>query len=160
MIKHNENQHNFREATRDDIPEIVRLLADDHLGSKREDYRLPIPDYYYAGFEGVLSDPSNTIIILEKDHNIIGTMQLIMMHGISHRGARRMQIESVRVASELRGQGIGKQMIAWAIERAKEEHCRFVQLTSNKERPDAHRFYEQLGFAKNKEGFSLDLYSL
>lgn len=147
----------FRQAGRADLGEIVRLLADDHLGQGRERYVEPLPEGYAAAFQAITQDPNNELIVVEQDGAILGTMQLTFIPSLSFQGSRRMQIESVRVDAPYRGQGIGQKMMAWAIERARERGCRFVQLTTHKDRPDAHRFYDRLGFVASHKGMKLDL---
>ena len=147
----------FRQAVRGDLAEIVRLLADDHLGQGRERFVEPLPEGYAAAFHTITHDPHNELIVVEQDGAILGTMQLTFIPSLSFQGSRRMQIESVRVDAPYRGQGIGQKMMHWAINRAREEGCRFVQLTTHKDRPQAHRFYRRLGFVASHEGMKLDL---
>lgn len=147
----------FRLAARSDLPAIVALLADDDLGSGREDASLPLAPHYVAAFEAIDADPNQESIVAELDGRIVGTMQLSYLPGIAHRGAWRGVIEAVRVASELRGQGIGAQMIEWANARFTARGCRMAQLTSHRSRTDAHRFYERLGWDKSHYGFKYKL---
>ncbi len=148
---------NFRRAKRDDLPEIVRMLADDFLGNSRERYENPLPESYIKAFEEIEADKNNELIVAEKGGEIIGTLQLTFTPSLSFQGGKRATIESVRTDGKYRGQGIGKQLMKWAIERAKEENCAFVQLTTNSERADAHRFYENLGFTGSHLGMKLYL---
>jgi GNAT superfamily N-acetyltransferase len=147
----------FRLATRADLPEIVRMLADDELGRQRERYENPLPDCYYAAFEQMDGNPSLELVIAEMDGRIVGTLQLIFIPSISFQGGLRAQVESVRVDRPLRGQGIGKQMMEWAVERARQRGAHVVQLTTHKTRIDAHRFYEQLGFNGSHLGMKISL---
>jgi GNAT superfamily N-acetyltransferase len=135
----------------------VRLLADDPLGSQRERYADPLPTVYYEAFAEVSADPATEIVVVERDGEVVGTLQLSFIAGLSHMGARRAQIEAVRVDHRFRSLGIGARLLEWAIERARERACRFVQLTTHVERPDARRFYERLGFVASHVGMKLDL---
>lgn len=149
----------IRKATKTDIPAIVRLLADDILGSTREAAVRSelLQSSYHNAFAAIDSDHNQFLAVAEFRGNVIGTLQITYITNMSHRGARRAQIEGVHVDSSLRGQGIGQYMMEWAIAEAKQYDCRFVQLTSNSLRKDAHRFYERLGFIASHQGFKLDL---
>lgn len=145
----------FREASRDDLQTIVNMLADDHLGTTRESPDDLTP--YEAAFDAITSDPNQILVVCERDGAIAGTMQLTITPGLSHKGASRMTVEGVRVHREARGSGIGGDMVRWAITQARERGCRMVQLTTDKTRPDAHRFYERLGFEPTHIGYKLKL---
>lgn len=147
----------FRQATQADLPEIVRMLADDFLGSQRERYENPLPESYLKAFAEIEADKNNELIVVENEGEIIGTLQITFTRSISFQGGKRATIESVRVDDKYRGQGIGKELMKWAIERAKQENCVTMQLTTNSERTDAHRFYETLGFQKTHLGMKLKL---
>lgn len=147
----------FRVAIREDVAEIVRLLADDELGSQREQVDEPLPDSYYSAFEQIDRDPNHELIVAEDNGNVIGTLHLMYLPSISYQGGLRAQIESVRVGKERQNQGIGSQMMKWAINRAKERGAHIVQLTTHKSREDAHRFYEWLGFQNSHLGMKLSL---
>ncbi len=147
----------FRQATREDLPEIVRMLADDFLGRRRERYENPLPESYVKAFEEIETDKNNELIIAEKDDEIVGTLQITFTPSISFQGGKRATVESVRVDAKFRGQGIGKELMLWAIERAKEENCVAIQLTTNSDRKDTHRFYENLGFKGSHLGMKLYL---
>lgn len=147
----------IRRATRDDVAEIVRLLADDPLGSQRERYARPLPEVYYDAFREIERDPSNELVVVEADGEVIGTMQLTFIPGLSAQGAKRAQVEAVRIDGAHRGRGIGNRLLEWAIDRAREEGCRSLQLTTHKSRLDAQRFYLRLGFVASHEGMKLDL---
>lgn len=149
----------IRRATRSDLPSIVRLLADDPLGSRREAYRDPLPQSYTAAFQAIDSDPRQELVVVEHDGRVIGTLQLTFIPGLSFQGGTRAQIEAVRVDREFRGHGIGGRLFEWAIARAREQGCRLVQLTTNASRADARRFYERLGFVASHVGMKLDLES-
>jgi GNAT superfamily N-acetyltransferase len=144
----------FRPAVAEDLPAIVALLADDALGASRE---APGDPAYAAAFAAMEADPNEHPIVVERDGRIAGFMQIGLTPGLSRRGATRGVIESVRVASDLRGAGLGAAMIRWAVEFCRARGCALVQLTSDKSRTDAHRFYAGLGFANSHEGFKLEL---
>ena len=147
----------FRDATLADLPAIVMLLAEDTLGEKREDPSLPLDPAYERAFRTITTNPDQRQIVAEQDSVVIATMQLTFIPGIAFRGAWRGQIEAVRVANALRGQGIGGTMIDWAVQQCRERGCRMVQLTSDKSRGAAHRFYERLGWTRSHEGFKIKL---
>ncbi len=149
---------NFRRATRADLPAIVKLLADDPLGAKREQYSVPLPQSYYEAYAAIERDENNELIVVEdKKQQILGVLQITFLPTITYKGGWRALIEGVRVASEARSSGVGKQLFVWAIGRAKERGCHMLQLTSDKARPDAIRFYEGLGFVASHEGMKLKL---
>ena len=147
----------FRRAERRDVPAIVALLADDALGAKRERLDDPLPGAYYAAFEAVEAQRGNEIIVGDLDGRIVACLQLVVTHGLARQGRSRATLESVRVASDLRNRRIGEKLVAFATERARSAGASFVQLTSDKSRTDAHRFYERLGFKASHEGMKLDL---
>ena len=147
----------FRLAERKDVPAIVRLLADDALGAKRERLEDPLPGAYDAAFAAIGAQRGNEIIVGEADGRVVACLQLVVTPGLARQGRSRATLESVRVASNLRGRRIGEKLVAFAIERARNAGAGFVQLTSDKSRKDAHRFYERLGFKASHEGMKLDL---
>lgn len=153
----NESPVNFRRALRDDVPAIVALLADDALGAQRESYAIPLPDSYYLAFEAINADPNNSLVVAEANGQIIGVLQLTFIPNMTYRGQWRALIEGVRVSSNARSIGVGAQLLQWAIRSARERGCHLVQLTSDKARPDAIRFYEALGFVASHEGLKLRL---
>lgn len=145
----------FRQARAEDVPAIVAMLADDPLGAAREGD--PGDGRYLAAFERIDADPDDELIVAERDGKVVGTMQLTYLAGLSRLGSERCQIEAVRVAASTRGQGLGRKMIVWAIGRARARGCAMVQLTSDKSRTDAHRFYDSLGFTDSHVGYKLKL---
>ncbi|MEQ9638509.1 MAG: GNAT family N-acetyltransferase [Alphaproteobacteria bacterium] len=147
----------FRAATVDDLPAIVALLADDALGSGREDASLPLDRRYGAAFENMAADPNQLLLVAVADETVVGCLQLTFIPGLSRLGMWRGQIESVRIADGQRGSGLGRRMIEHAIGLCRERGCGLVQLTSDKSRADAIRFYEQLGFQPSHEGMKLSL---
>lgn len=147
----------FRNAIKQDLDRIVEMLADDVLGSKRECYQNPLPESYYQAFDAIESDPNNELIVVCLGDQIIGVQQITFTPYITHQGGWRATVEGVRTSSSHRGLGLGSKMIQWAIQRAKERGCHLVQLTTDKKRPDAKRFYEHLGFTATHEGMKLNL---
>src|SRR5262245_36172101 len=142
----------FRRATRSDVPDIVRMLADDPLGAEREAFTSPLPTSYYAAFEAVDQDPHNELVVVILAGRVIGVLQMPFIPSLTYRGGWRALIEGVRVDASVRSSGIGKRLFEWAIARARERGCHLVQLTSDKSRPDAICFYENLGFVASQEG--------
>jgi GNAT superfamily N-acetyltransferase len=147
----------FRPAVRADLPDIVRLLADDPLGATRESYASPLPDSYHAAFQAIEDDRNNELIVVAFEGRIVGVLQITYIPYITYRGGWRALIEGVRVDSSLRSSGIGRRLFSWVIERAARRGCHLIQLTSDKARPDAIRFYESLGFVASHEGLKLHL---
>ncbi len=147
----------FREAIEEDVPALVQLLAKDVLGAKREDISTPLNLRYTKAFLSIQMDSNNELTVVESDGDLAGMLQLTFIPYLTHTGSWRCLIEGVRVADSYRGKGLGTEFINWAIERAKERKCSLVQLTSDKQRPDAIRFYEALGFKATHEGFRLKL---
>jgi len=147
----------MRRARRDDLETIVRLLADDPLGARRERYELPLPPEYAAAFSAIDSDPNQELAVAVIDGEVVGVLQLTYLPNLTYRGGWRALIEGVRIAASVRSQGIGRFMFEWAVERARERRCHLVQLTTDKARPDALRFYQSLGFAASHEGMKLSL---
>jgi ribosomal protein S18 acetylase RimI-like enzyme len=146
----------LRRAESKDLPSIVDLLADDPLGSTREGADTGYGPYECA-FEDISADPRQLLVVAVNEQEIVGTLQLTVIPGLSRRGARRAQIEGVRVSRRYRSRGLGAAMIQWAIGESAARQCALVQLTSDKSRVDAHRFYERLGFAATHEGFKMSL---
>jgi GNAT superfamily N-acetyltransferase len=145
----------IRQATVTDVPAIIMLLADDEIGASRETPRDRAP--YDESFAAIAADPNQLLAIGERGGEIVATMQLTFIPGLSRRGTWRAQIEGVRVASIARGDGLGEELIRWAIMQARSRGCALVQLTSDARRQDAHRFYERLGFVASHTGFKLAL---
>ncbi|MET7286781.1 GNAT family N-acetyltransferase [Streptomyces sp. NPDC005573] len=145
----------IRRATEDDIPAIVAMLADDPLGALRESPDDLTP--YLAAFEQLDADPNQQLVVAVREGRVIGTLQLTLIPGLSRRGASRALVEAVRVHADERGSGLGGRLVQWAIDTSRRLGCHMVQLTSDKSRTDAHRFYERLGFTASHEGFKLSL---
>tara|TARA_B100001146_G_scaffold175408_1_gene156620 strand:+ start:34 stop:504 length:471 start_codon:yes stop_codon:yes gene_type:complete len=148
----------FRKAEEGDIQSIVKMLADDELGSIREDYKIPLPKRYYDAFQNILQDKNQELIILENDSKeIIGSLQLTFIPYLTYQGGLRAQIEAVRIQKKFRGDGFGKKIFKWAINRSRDKGAHLVQLTTDKQRPDAIEFYKALGFKDSHKGMKLHL---
>jgi GNAT superfamily N-acetyltransferase len=145
----------IRRTTARDIPAVVAMLADDPLGAQRESPDDLSP--YMAAFERLRTDPNQHLVVAVREDRVVGTLQLTIVPGLSRRGATRSIIEGVRVHGDERGSGLGTQLIEWAIDESRRQGCHLVQLTSDKTRTDAHRFYERLGFSASHTGFKLQL---
>jgi GNAT superfamily N-acetyltransferase len=147
----------FRDADATDLPAIVAMLADDHLGATREDPTLPLQAGYLAAFEAIMASPNTRLIVAVDGEQVIGTMQLILIPGLSSIGSMHGQIEAVRIAAAHRGAARGEAMVRWAIEECRLAGCSSIQLTSDGSRLDAHRFWQRIGFTASHKGFKLKL---
>jgi GNAT superfamily N-acetyltransferase len=148
----------MRPARREDVAAIVRMLADDHLGSGREVVSDPPAAGYLAAFEALDADPRNLLAVAEDAAGrVVGTLHLTFIPGLSNQGAELALLEAVRGESSLRGQGAGRQMLRWAMETARGRGCRTMELLAHHSRTDAHRFYESLGFSHNHAGMRVSL---
>mgnify|MGYP001146459681 CR=1 FL=1 len=148
----------FRQAARNDVQAIVKMIADDELGKKRENFQIPLPDEYLIAFENINGDENQELIVVENERaEILGTLQLSFIQYLTYRGGIRAQIEAVRVRKDQRGTGLGTEMFEWAIDRAQKRGAHLLQLTTDKKRPDALRFYENLGFNASHEGMKMHL---
>lgn len=145
----------FRQADKEDLLEIIRLLREDELGKERESYE-DLASYGEA-FNEITVDRNQLLMVIQKKDKIIGTCHLTLMPSLAFQGSKRMNIESVRIDEKWRGQGIGEKMIKQILKIAKEHGCKMVQLTTHKKRIDAKRFYEKLGFEGTHEGMKLYL---
>ena len=142
----------IRPAKETDLPAIVSMLADDVLRQQREDTSEPVNRKYADAFAVIDSDAHQILVVAESAGEIVGCLQLTLIPGLSRLGMWRGQIESVRVAGHARGRGIGRQLFEWAIGQCRARGCGLVQLTTDKSRGDARRFYEDLGFEASHEG--------
>lgn len=146
----------IRKATTNDVPIIVEMIADDVLGKTREDFKTPVPKPYYDAFENIDSDDNQELIVVENDKlEIIGTLQLSFIQYLTYCGGIRAQIEAVRIRKDYRKKGIGTQMFEWAINRSKQKRAHVIQLTTDKKRQSAIKFYENLGFKSTHEGMKM-----
>ena len=147
----------YRSAKFEDLESIVSLLSNDPLGSKREDATVPLNDAYVSAFEAITLDPNNELLVVELDGSLVGMLQITFIPYLTHIGSWRCLIEGVRIHENFRGQGFGEKIFEYAIKQARNKGCNMVQLTSDKLRLDAIRFYEKLGFKATHEGFKLPL---
>ncbi|GAA0436523.1 MULTISPECIES: GNAT family N-acetyltransferase [Virgibacillus] len=147
----------FRLANLDDLNDIVKLLADDKLGEVREKYENPLPLSYHQAFQAIDSDPNNSLCVVEKENRVVGVLQITFTPYLTYQGGWRATIEGVRIDASVRGRGVGKKFMEWSIQQAKEKGCHVIQLTTDKQRPDALAFYQQLGFTNSHEGLKLHL---
>jgi GNAT superfamily N-acetyltransferase len=147
----------FRRARAADLSAIVRLLADDPLGATRERFEQPLPAAYARAFDAIDGDANNELVVACQDDRVVGVLQLTYIPSLTYQGGWRALIEGVRVDGRIRSQGLGTALFQWAIARARERGCHLVQLTTDKTRPDAKRFYESLGFVASHEGMKLRL---
>jgi ribosomal protein S18 acetylase RimI-like enzyme len=147
----------FRTATREDLPQIVRLLAEDPLGAQRERFEEPLPQAYLDAYERMSRQPGNRILVAVEDGAVVGCVQLTIIAGLSRQGLTRAQLEGVRVAKDRRGSRLGEALMRHAIEVARAEGCGLVQLTTDRRREGAHRFYERLGFVASHLGMKLEI---
>jgi GNAT superfamily N-acetyltransferase len=144
----------FRTATKDDLKTIVALLADDDIGEDRE---TALPAEYVQAFEAMAAEEYNKYLLAEIDGKIAGSLQLVFMCSLSHGAAKRAQIESARVRSDMRGKNVGTALMKEAIRIARENGCKMIQLDSDKRRSRAHLFYRRLGFEQSHIGFKKSL---
>ncbi|HVV42176.1 MAG TPA: GNAT family N-acetyltransferase [Nitrobacter sp.] len=145
----------IRPATRDDVPAIVAMLADDHLGRGRERVENPLPTSYCRAFDAVAQAGNIQLMVVESDRVVVGCLQLCILPGISSQGASRALIEDVRVASHCRSRGIGERLVRWAVDEARGRGCVLVELLTHETRVDAQRFYARLGFSASHVGMTL-----
>jgi len=146
----------FRKATANDVSSIVEMIADDELGVKRENFKNPLPKEYIDAFENIDKDQNQELIVVKNNKKeVIGTLQLTFIQYLTYQGGIRAQIEAVRIRRGQRGLGIGKKMFEWAIQRAKDKKAHLLQLTTDKKRPKAIKFYEDLGFKSSHEGMKM-----
>ncbi len=146
----------IRDARGCDVPAVVALYADDPLGQTREQAAEPLPASYWTAFEAIRADPRHRLVVID-DGEIAATLQLSFLPHLVRAGTERAQIEAVRVASHRRGAGLGRALLEWAIQEARQRGCGVVQLTTDASRPDAHRAYEALGFSATHVGMKLTL---
>lgn len=147
----------FRNAFASDLPVLVAMLSNDSLGHTREDMSSPLNQCYIQALQDIDRDPNNELVVVELEGTIAGMLQLTFIPYLTYQGSWRCLIEGVRVHADFRGQGLGTLIFQWAIEQAKQRQCALVQLTSDKQRSEAIRFYQSLGFVASHEGFKLRL---
>lgn len=144
-----------RQASKKDLSAIIEMIVDDELGKTRENYKIPLPAEYVNAFEHIVTDDNQELIVVESNQEIIGTLQLTFIQYLTYQGGVRAQIEAVRIRKDKRSLGIGQYMVEWAIQRAKERKAHVLQLTTDKKRPQAIKFYEDLGFTSSHEGMKI-----
>ena len=147
----------FRLANEDDLVEILAMIANDQLGKNRERFELPLPVSYVNAYHIINKDSNQELIVVELDNEIVGTFQLSYLQYLTYQGGLRVLVEAVRVKDSHRGKGLGRLIFNYIIDQSKKNGAHMVQLTSNKERADARRFYESLGFEASHEGLKLHL---
>jgi GNAT superfamily N-acetyltransferase len=149
------NELHFRLATIQDLAQIVHMLSDDMLGATREKYESILSDNYLTAFKKIVVDVNQELTVVEMNGEIVATFQLSFIQYLTHQGGLRAQVEAVRTSSSHRGQGIGTKVFEYIINRAKEKGCALVQLTTDKKRPEAIKFYETIGFTSTHEGMKM-----
>ena len=142
----------IRRAVRSDLPALVALLADDELGHRRENVTTPVAAEYVSAFDAIARDSNQFLAVMVDGDEVIGTLQLSFVPGLARRGTLRGNIEGVRVASARRSEGLGETLFNWAIKECRSRGCGLIQLTTDRQRADAHRFYERLGFEATHVG--------
>ncbi|MCK0189273.1 GNAT family N-acetyltransferase [Arenibacter sp. F20364] len=148
----------FRRATKADLPTIIEMIASDTLGQLREKDEDPLPLEYYRAFDLIDEDKNQELmVVVNLEGEVVASFQLSFLQYLTYVGGIRCLVENVHVREDQTGKGIGKQMFQWIIQRAKDKGVHLVQLTSNKLRPNAIRFYEGIGFKATHEGFKLHL---
>ena len=147
----------FRRATEADVPAIIKMLADDKLGASREAIGAESLPRYLDAVRVIDADANQFLLVVDDGTAIVGTLQLTFIAGLARGGLKRGLIEAVRIASDRRGEKIGEAMIAWAVEKCRREGCGIVQLTTDKSRTAAHRFYDRLGFEPSHIGYKMML---
>ena len=145
----------LREAKPEDLTEIVQMLADDELGANRESFSLPVAEYYQKAYDAIRNDPHQQLMVAQVGADIVGTLQLSFIQYLTYKGGVRAQIEGVRIHQAHRNKGYGRQMIMEAITLSREKGAHLIQLTTDKKRPEAIRFYHELGFKASHEGMKL-----
>lgn len=146
----------IRDASRKDVPDIIRMIANDKLGKLRENFKIPLPNEYYLAFEKIQNDQNQELKVLENSKGeILGTFQLSFIQYLTYQGGIRAQIEGVRIREDFRAKGLGEKLFNWAIERAKNRKAHLIQLTSDKKRTEALNFYRKLGFEATHEGMKM-----
>jgi len=151
------SQTKIREARSSDVAALVAIFAADELGGHGDTTAPEIFGEYLRAFERIASSPDQTLYVAERDGQVVGTFQTMVVTSLVGRGSSSMIIEAVQTRGDMRGRGIGAQMIEFAIAEAKRRGLRLVQLTSNASRTDAHRFYGRLGFKQSHLGFKMAL---
>jgi len=145
----------FNLAESSHLESIVRLLADDPLGEKRERFKTPLPRAYFKALDNILNAPNQELMIVTLADEVVGTFQLSFIQYLTYQGGIRAQLEGVRVSKNFRDKGIGAEILEFCIARSKQKKAHLLQLTTDKARPDAIRFYKSFGFVASHEGMKL-----
>lgn len=140
----------FRLAQREDLERIVALIADDVVAAERTG---AFGSAHVGGFEAIEDSPNDELVVAVLDGQVVGVMQLTYIPGVARGGAKRLHIEAVRIDRTFRGLGLGRLFMEHAHQRGRDRGCTLAQLTSDKQRPDAHGFYEGLGYVPSHVGF-------
>ena len=147
----------IRESRFEDLPRIIRMIDEDDLGTTGDRYTEPLMKFYEDAFREITEDKNSIILVICVCGSVFGSLKLTFTRYLSHMGGLRATIENVHVASDMQGRGLGTKLMNAAIDLAKKRGCRIVQLTTNKTRKDAHRFYHRIGFESTHEGMKLYL---
>lgn len=142
----------FRQATAADLPAMLRLLVDDDVAQARGGYGAEVTPAVAAAFDEIVGDANNALWVGELGGEVVAMLQLTLIPGLSRGGMRRALVEAVRVRSDLRRRGIGEALMAHAEQRARAAGCGLIQLTTDRKRLAAHRFYERIGYAPSHIG--------
>ena len=152
-----ETELELRSAEEADLPTIVALLVDDPLGARREDASEELASDYRTAFQAIAADDNHDLLVADIEGYVVGALQLSFILHLTYKGGWRAQIEGVRVAEEVRSRGVGQALFDEAIARAKRKGCHLVQLTTDRRRPEALKFYLRLGFKATHDGLKLHL---
>jgi GNAT superfamily N-acetyltransferase len=145
----------IRDAVPGDAARLVELLQQGAARPGKEDPADLGP--YRRALSEIAADPRNRVLVAEVDGEVVGTCQVLAFRHLQEHGGLCAEVESLHVHPGLRGRGLGGRLLAAAVQVARDWGCYRVQLTSDKVRTDAHRFYERAGFTRSHEGFKLVL---
>jgi GNAT superfamily N-acetyltransferase len=147
----------FRQASAADLPAMLRLLADDDVAQARGGYTAEVTPEVAAAFKEIERDPNNELWVGDLGGEVVAMLQLTLIPGLSRGGMRRALVEAVRVRADLRSRGIGEALMRHVEDRAKAAGCGLIQLTTDRKRLAAHRFYERIGYAPSHIGMKKPL---
>jgi GNAT superfamily N-acetyltransferase len=145
----------IRAATVEDLSSILGLVAEDEISRSRRNFSTEVTPRLVSMLEVLTADPNNELLVGEEQGRVVATLQLTFIPGLGGGGRWRAQVEAVFVAESERGRGFGRQLMEEAIIRARARDCGHMQLTSDKRRYRAHRFYQRMGFLSSHEGIKL-----
>ena len=146
-----------RKATINDLRSIIELLVEDELGQTREQLSDTLDERYIKAFNQISNDPNQYLMVVDLNDKIVGTCHLTIIPSLTFQGSTRLLIEAVRVSSAHRGKKIGEWVMKQTVQFGESNGASIMQLTTNKKRADAKRFYERLGFNATHEGMKLYL---